>query len=287
MVIEAVWEDRYNTIYINLQNYILLLLKALYKFLTYMNYIYYEREYLNADIYILKRDKYREMKRVEEENNISEGRICSYCKIERPIEEFNVNNPKRSKPSIRCKECMRILYRAQYRRRKLKKNVEKKIYIPPTHKICQCCKDDKPINAFNACKNRKDKHATICKECVKKQRKYERCHTDKFKLWTIGTVCSHKRNGFEISFAKKELLLLAKKTSICHICGCELDWDIGKGKPQDNSPSLDRINNEKDMHMDNIQIICWRCNRLKRAMTMEEFYAYCRNITIRQFFPPL
>ena len=72
---------------------------------------------------------------------------------------------------------------------------------------------------------------------------------------------------------------MGKATTHCPYCGVELDWQRGLGKGgRDSSPSLDRINNEKELRLDNIEIICHRCNSTKYNRTKKEFIDYCIKI---------
>lgn len=44
----------------------------------------------------------------------------------------------------------------------------------------------------------------------------------------------------------------------------------GIGKNQDNSPSLDRIDNSQGYTKSNVHVISWRANRLKGNATLDE-----------------
>lgn len=54
----------------------------------------------------------------------------------------------------------------------------------------------------------------------------------------------------------------------CECCGVE--FDVGrdrkktKGQKSDRSPSIDRFDTDKPYELDNIRLICWRCNNIKR-----------------------
>jgi 5-methylcytosine-specific restriction endonuclease McrA len=60
-------------------------------------------------------------------------------------------------------------------------------------------------------------------------------------------------------------------THICGICGCTLNWKAGKKIPLPEGPTLDRINNEEIMTLENVQIICHACNRAKGKTPMDEY----------------
>jgi 5-methylcytosine-specific restriction endonuclease McrA len=84
-----------------------------------------------------------------------------------------------------------------------------------------------------------------------------------------------------MKIAPNQIRELARKTTHCGICGCELDWEGDRSNKNDNRPTLDRANNESHIAIDNIQIICRKCNRTKSDRTMSEFIEYCRNVTNR------
>ena len=77
--------------------------------------------------------------------------------------------------------------------------------------------------------------------------------------------------------AKKHLDFDLKESDIiipefCPILGIKLEWGagIGKGRARDNSVSLDRIDSTKGYVKDNVRIISWRANDLKKDGTAEE-----------------
>lgn len=59
-------------------------------------------------------------------------------------------------------------------------------------------------------------------------------------------------------------------TTHCPILGIELDYDVtGQGNSQDNSPSLDRIDNSKDYVKGNVQVISKLANTMKSSASPE------------------
>jgi hypothetical protein len=80
-----------------------------------------------------------------------------------------------------------------------------------------------------------------------------------------------------------ELEVLAKLTTNCYFCDKPLNWFVGgKGSgPWQDSPTLERLNMEVQVRLDNIKIICHQCNSSKRNRTMKEFVEYCEMITKR------
>ena len=59
----------------------------------------------------------------------------------------------------------------------------------------------------------------------------------------------------------------------CHWCGCELTCPKVDGSYQDNynQPSLDRINNNDNHNIDNVNITCHMCNIMRGETLYEKF----------------
>jgi len=160
-----------------------------------------------------------------------------------------------------------------------------------TIKICSSCNKELPLDAFEAHPRYKDGRRGQCRECRKLDHKeYYKKHAESISIrttinklvhpreyWAYSTLHSHKSRGCTIEINRQDLIQLAYETDSCPICGSKLEWNsIGKnGSPISNSPTLDRMNQEKVIKMNNIQIICSRCNVSKNARSMSEFKEYC------------
>jgi hypothetical protein len=94
--------------------------------------------------------------------------------------------------------------------------------------------------------------------------------------WRIAVLIRHARsrcrkNGIEFDAVYMQSIKYLKP-SHCPCCGVGLSYGFsGKaGKPPNNGPSLDRIDPTKGYIHGNVEIICWRCNALKRDATLPE-----------------
>lgn len=94
--------------------------------------------------------------------------------------------------------------------------------------------------------------------------------------WAHSTISGHTARGFHVSITVEDLHRLAIETPTCPICGIDMKWEAGKIAP--NSPTLDRINNGNDIRLDNIWILCHRCNTMKRDLPMNEFVRFCKMV---------
>src|SRR6266705_1678031 len=72
-----------------------------------------------------------------------------------------------------------------------------------------------------------------------------------------------KKNGSEFD-ESLYFVFRDNPPSTCYCCGRLLDYRLGRGnKDRKFSPSLDRINNLGGYTLENTQVICFNCNRLK------------------------
>jgi len=163
-------------------------------------------------------------------------------------------------------------------------------------KVCYTCKQEKPLDEYKHNKHNKDGYSGSCKKCLAayhknyciehldERKQYLKDYTQKNtnKLWYANIVKSHKRDGCEINFTFDELNNLIQSTPRCKYCGSELDYTTTYGNrttiPLNNKPSVDRINGNKCLTIDNIEIICYKCNATKLDRTEKEFYEYCKKV---------
>jgi hypothetical protein len=153
--------------------------------------------------------------------------------------------------------------------------------------ICNSCKQEKG-DRF-----RKGVGSKVCKDCDKINRHKHRetlraaairWHSkNPLRSWANQTIKNHRKKGFDVQFTNLELVEVAKSSAHCHYCEIELRWDrnVPGQKPAHNVPTLERINNEQHLDLDNIAIICLRCNTTKGPRTMSEFVTYCQRIAAR------
>lgn len=97
------------------------------------------------------------------------------------------------------------------------------------------------------------------------------------------TINNHKQRGFKIKITKQDLKLLIKEAleNGCPYCGKPFNL---KDNHSDYYPSIDILNPKiRQMSKENVQILCNRCNTLKRNIPHLEFIEICNNITKRYF----
>lgn len=76
--------------------------------------------------------------------------------------------------------------------------------------------------------------------------------------------CRYKKWDWDIQMSDLEW------PSHCPILGIELDWFAEK--TQENSPSIDRLDNSKGYIKGNVAVMSWRANRIKNNGSAEEHH---------------
>lgn len=148
------------------------------------------------------------------------------------------------------------------------------------YKTCACCNEYLPIDEFRKRKASSDGHSCYCNSCnYDKTKAYRKRHPKK--VWATSVIASHRQRGLKSNFTIKELEDFVNGIEVCGICGVRLDWATQKTASQSNSPSIDRIDNAPCLTLDNIRVVCHRCNTTKGPRTMKEFVDYCRMVAER------
>ena len=106
------------------------------------------------------------------------------------------------------------------------------------------------------------------------------------RIWSQHTLWQHRKYGYKVNISIKELLQITQTTTHCAYCGCELDWSTGRGKgygigSKINTPTLDRINNETELNLANVAIVCHPCNSGKHTSTLKDYVKRCRNVVAK------
>jgi len=160
------------------------------------------------------------------------------------------------------------------------------------------CKQELPDTEFYECDKAYVNH--VCKCCRSKRSRHNRTmkmeknidlfrqknseSMNKWKIknpiyyWIHQSRDKHKRNGFDVRFTTKELFEKIKGVTHCPYCGIELDFRPTRDKELCHRPTLDRINNENIMTLDNVQVLCYNCNTSKGSMPHDEFMNFIKRI---------
>jgi len=96
------------------------------------------------------------------------------------------------------------------------------------------------------------------------------------KNWAMRSLSDHKTRKYTVKISRIYLENLRVRTKKCCYCNCKLRY--GKGKPHAKSPTLDVIDGSKNIVKNNIQVICFECNKIKGRKTHNQFVGYCGKI---------
>lgn len=99
---------------------------------------------------------------------------------------------------------------------------------------------------------------------------YRAVPANRIRILAKDAICRAKKVGREFDETLPDVLT---PVTHCPCCGFEIDYRSGNRK---RSPSLDRRDNSKGYTLDNVFVICSRCNSLKKDSTAEELRAIIR-----------
>ena len=136
-------------------------------------------------------------------------------------------------------------------------------------KLCSSCNMKKIEKDFRHLRVKENKVSS--NEHQKKSReKYKDDNRYRLqKLLNQAKIRTIKKN-IECDLTIEELLSIFPKNNKCPVLGIDLFWgSSGKGNRK-HSPSIDRIDPKGNYTKDNIMIISWRANEIKKDCTVKE-----------------
>lgn len=170
------------------------------------------------------------------------------CGKEKELSEFNFNKHSKDGHAARCRECNVEYFRAYAIKNKDKLANNSKIWRAENSDLLK--EKAKQFRANNP-------------EKVKNRKKQSRIRNIQ---QAILTSCRNTAKAKNIAFTlKKEDIIIPEK---CPVFGIKLKFN--NNHPNESSPSVDRIDNNVGYTKENIIIVSWKANRLKRDSTFEE-----------------
>lgn len=177
--------------------------------------------------------------------------------------------------------------------------------IPTVDKKCPLCKEIKELSEFyqsakydggyspycrgcTAIMNKKHRNAERDREYKRKQyaenkEKYRgiaRATSERLKekdpaKWRAKKFFDVSRDNVDADVTKDYLEQLFRTTTHCQCCGKNLCLEYKERESRayrsnPDSPSVDRVNNQKGYTRSNIAIICWECNFRKTDLTIDD-----------------
>lgn len=164
------------------------------------------------------------------------------------------------------------------------KKIEIQIIDDIPMKKCSHCGRLLPVDNFSKSKTSANGYRSWCKECINTSRNaeenklkcrqyYESRGRELMRYYKENNIQTYlwksarsraKQRGEDFSISLEDVIIPSK----CPILGIPLEYH--RGRPQDNSYSLDRIDPSKGYVKGNIWVISFRANRIKNDSTIEE-----------------
>jgi hypothetical protein len=194
---------------------------------------------------------------------------CCTCKQEKLVGDFNKNSSTKDGLHRQCKSCIK-----EYRDSNASKIKDK-------------VKESRLKNAENIkqySQKYREEHKEELKLYAKKYRddnkeQIKQKEAEKYKILKENTPekimfymakARAKRKNIPFSIEVSDIVI----PKFCPILGIELEY--GKGKPQDSSPSLDKIIPKLGYVKGNIQVISRKANTIKTDASIEELLLFSR-----------
>ena len=187
------------------------------------------------------------------------NKICTKCKIDKSLSEYNNNRRYKDGFESWCKKCKSLYYKID----NSSKNYNPDPYIK--EKKCCCCKQIKPIDNYGFNKLMESGYSSTCKEC---QNKRSNNFKARFNMWKRGA----KKRRIEFTLTLEELEKIPH--DICYYTNKPLTLESNRY----NTISLDRLNNSGGYTKSNVVFCCQFVNYMKGELTQEQLIDSCRLI---------
>lgn len=150
-----------------------------------------------------------------------------------------------------------------------------------TTKVCNGCNLELPLSDFSP-KRRMAETVTYiytndkCKECSRLKSKARYRSNFQTRLsYLLSTIKSrHSNSGISVTLTIEDLMSQYEKQSgLCYYSDQPLSLDTGN-----YAVSVDRVDPFGPYSSDNIVLVCWLVNHMKRQQTHDEFITLCKRI---------
>jgi hypothetical protein len=197
------------------------------------------------------------------------NKLCQKCQIEKSFNDFGTDKSKKDGKLIYCKICHQEIQREYYKKNSEKQKLKQKLFRDqhkndPKYKKWKSIQDKKYRQLhYEEIKQRKLKNRDILLKRRRELRAIKHLSNPEIFLLEASKDRARKK-GLKHTITLNDI----KIPSVCPVLGIPLKPGIGN--PTHNSPSIDRIDNNKGYTPDNIVIVSWRVNDLKRNSTIDE-----------------
>lgn len=173
----------------------------------------------------------------------TETKVCSKCGSEKNISDFYFRKDRNGYVST-CNSCRNSLIGE--RRKAAKREYLKKYYNENKQVILKNMREYAENNKQNISIRKRDWYINNLRHMMWKNAKRRA-----------------KDKGIDFSIKEEDIVI----TDVCPVLGIPLIVGVVRN---DNSPTLDRIDNTKGYIVGNIRVISWRANRIKGDATSKE-----------------
>lgn len=205
-------------------------------------------------------------------------KTCKKCGLTLPVDEFSKNSSTKDGYLSTCKMCRGTI----------------NINTPKTI-VCPVCELEKPYWEFKIASHSPTGRMWACKQCIDNKptdiseisyrRKYDSVFHEKSKqqkreshkrnivhnMWKRAKTRSKKYN-YEFNIEESDIII----PKYCPLL--EIPIELGSKDDYENSPSLDRIDNNKGYIKGNVWIISKKANSMKNSATKDELSTFCKNL---------
>ena len=200
---------------------------------------------------------------IEEEAQDTDTPHCNKCGDEL-IVGINWVKSGPSKHYYQCRNCTSIAHAE--RRKRLEELQKNKEWDPNYKKTCYYCKKELIAEEhFYRTVNILDGYESRCKACTYSLSQQPRVKWVKMRK-------ESKRRGYDFTITETDCSSLLLKN--CYYCG----------KPSQQGIKLhgiDRVDNSKGYHLDNVVPCCEQCNIAKHTSSQEDFIDMCKRVAIK------
>lgn len=199
---------------------------------------------------------------------------CARCGQQNHRAIFNRSLSRPDGLSAYCRPCEKLMRGAEL----AIKREHWKIHDPhlsPELKCCTGCKKDLPRSMFTLMRHHVDGLSSVCRECASKRSAANEKREPRARMLRCARARA-KKKGFQFAITIDDIVI----PTHCPVLGIPLF--PGKGTFTDNSPSLDRINNDLGYISGNVRVISYRANSLKSDGTLTEMKLIIEDLRLTQ-----
>ena len=196
-------------------------------------------------------------------------KICQKCQVEKSTEEFYTDNSKPDGKLIYCKTCCKKTHKKTYASNAELQKIKAKQYREFHKNDHDYIQRKKEYNEKYRLKYWKKEGAWRPENRelrLQKRRQYRNTRHQQFpEIYLVEASKERARKkGLEHTLTTEDIQI----PSHCPVLGIPIV--VGVGKQTDNSPSIDRIDNERGYVKENVIVVSWKANDLKGRATVEE-----------------